>query len=111
MGMTIEEFENACRTTSIKTAVEEYFQSYESIIVKKQGSIRDIRPMKILCETCGKSFCGVDISYYEEDVYDDKAEKQCIRVFPAELRDLANTLTAIADASDQLNKHLNSQSN
>lgn len=108
--MTIEEFDKIRSSGTPIAAIKEYFLSYEDAIVKSNGSARDLRPLKVLCDTCAK-LDAVVISYFEEPVYSDKAKRKYVRIAPEELRELANSLLAIAEANEKLCKHLDIQNN
>lgn len=108
--MTIEEFDKLRSSDTPNLAIKKYFLSYEDAIVKSNGSARDLRPLKILCDTCAK-LDAVVISYFEDPIYSDKAKRKYVRIAPEELRELANSLLTIAEANEKLCKHLDIQNN
>ena len=108
--MTIEEFDKIRSSDIPITAIKKYFLSYEDAIVKSNGVARDLRPLKVLCDTCDK-LDAVVISYIEEPIYGNKAKKKYIRIAPEELRELANSLLVIAEANEKLCKHLDTKNN
>lgn len=108
--MTIEEFDKISSPGTLRTAIKEYFLSYEDAIVKSNGSARDLRPIKVLCDTSGK-LDAVVISYFEDSIYSDKAKRKYVRIAPEELRELAHSLLVIAEANEKLCKHLDTSNN
>lgn len=108
--MTIEEFDKIYNSGASIAAIQKYFLSYENAIVKSNGSVRDLRPIKVLCSVSDE-LNNVVISYFEEPVYGDKVKKKYVRIAPEELRELANSLLAIAEANEKLGKHLDIKNN
>ena len=108
--MTIEEFDKIRSSGTPRAAIQEYFLSYEDAIVKSNGSARDLRPLKVLCDTCAK-LDAVVISYFEDPIYSDKAKRKYVRIAPEELRELVHSLLVIAEANEKLCKHLDTNKN
>lgn len=108
--MTIEEFDKIYNAGASIAAIQKYFLSYENAIVNSNASARDLRPLKVLCAV-SDVLNDVVISYIDEPIYSNKAKKKYVRIAPEELRELANSLLAIAEANEKLCKHLDIKNN
>ena len=108
--MTIEEFDKIYTAGASIAAIQKYFLSYENAIINSNASARNLRPIKVLCNV-SDVLNDVVISYFEDPVYGDKSKRKYVRIAPEELRELASSLLAIAEANEKLCKHLDTKNN